>query len=238
MSERKTVAIIPARGGSKRIRGKNNKSFVGQMSLVECAIQVAQESELFDEIIVNSDDRLTLEIAERAGVLAYLRPSKLASDTAFVIEVIQNTLDALDIDNTSEVAILLPTSPLRLSSDILEAYDLFKRNDCFAPVVSVSTYETPIFLAQRLTDEGTLEPVFPEHYNKSTRSTDHEEVYRYNEAIIFSTAYLLRNQNNLIGVKWNPVPYVMPPERSIAIDYQYQFNLAQNVYKGRFDAEN
>jgi len=95
--------------------------------------------------------------------------------------------------------------------------------------VSVSWYATPIQLAHFIDEENRLMPFFPNDYKKSTRSTDHRRAYYYNEAIIFNKADNLLNQSNLIGDM--PIPYIMPPERSILIDYPFQLKMIEALLK-------
>lgn len=225
----KKVCIIPARGGSKRIPNKNHKPFSDNFSLVQHAVNTVKQTNLFDQIIVNSDCE---DILNSTDAIKYKRPIELSNDTTFVIDVIKDCIYTLALENVDIVGVALPTCPLRLPKDINNAFSLFEKNKL--PVVSVTTYETPIFLSQKKVS-GRLKPIFPKDYNKSTRSTDHEEVYKFNEAIIFNTVREFKKQNNLIGK--NPIPYFMPPERSIMIDYQYQFEIAQDLYR-RYNGTN
>lgn len=219
-----TYALIPARGGSKRIKWKN-LSVVNGKPLLSYAIEAAKNSRLFSRVFVNSDDDEILAEALKLGAEIYRRPVRLSHDTTFVIEVVQEMLDSLSFTDETVIGIMLPTCPLKTEYDIINAYELFLNKGGEIPVVSVSSYETPIQLAHFIGEDGRLKAVFPDNYKKSTRSTDHKTGYRYNEAIIFNTVKNLKFQRNLIGEK--PFPFIMPPERSITLDYPYQLELVK-----------
>lgn len=221
-----TYALIPARGGSKRIKRKNLFVINGK-PLLAYSIETAKNSRLFSRVFVNSDNDEILAEALKLGAEIYRRPEHLSNDSVFVIEVVQEMLESLSFRDETVVGIMLPTCPLRNEHDVIEAYELFKKKGGKVPVVSVSSYETPIQLSQFIGKNGRLEPVFPNDYKKSTRSTDHKTAYKFNEAIIFNTVKILKSQRNLIGEK--PYPYTMPPERSIILDYSYQIELVKKL---------
>jgi len=219
------IAIIPARGGSKRVLNKNLK-LINNKPLFSYSVNAAMESELFDDVYINSDDEAILSKCKEFGAVPYRRPLTYGGDKVFVIDVIKEMLLQIGAEEDWTVGILLPTSPLITPDDIKGAYQLYRQHESSVPVVSVTEYETPIHLAQNLIN-GRLEPVFKSEYAKSTRSTDHGVIYKYNEAIIFNSVKRLMKQSNLIG--GSSLPYVMPPERSIMIDYNYQFDMAKMI---------
>ena len=127
------------------------------------------------------------------------------------------------MDDNTIIYILLPTSPLRTPDDLVGMYkEYIKENN--RAVVSVTKFDTPIQLAQFI-KIGRLTPVFEKEYNLSTKSTGHADTYRFNECAVVNSAKGFMSQNNLIGL--NSIPYIMPPERSITIDYPYQKYLAE-----------
>lgn len=219
-------ALIPARGGSTRIKRKNLAT-IRNKPLISYTIETALNARLFSNVIVNSEDALILSTAKKYGADTYLRPHHLGSGDVFIIEVIQEMINSYQFQDEDIVGILLPTCPLRTMQDIINAYNLFREKGGLIPVVSVSEYETPIQLAQFIGSDNQLQPFFPIDYRKSTRSTDHKKAYRYNEAIIFNTVKNLKQQANLIGER--PFPYVMPAIRSIAIDNLYQLDLSKMI---------
>ncbi len=224
------ICIIPARGGSKRVKRKNIMDIAGK-PLIAYSIEKALESKLFDAVYVNSEDEEILRVSEQYGAKGYRRPDELSGDKVFIIDVLKQMLETLGATDEWTVGIMLATSPLREVEDIRGAYELYLQKGAEIPVVSVTTYETPIQLAQYSDDDGRLTAVFPDDYKKSTRSTDHKTVYKYNEGIIFNSYGRLKTQKNLIGER--PVPYPMPPERSILIDYPYQFELIKLILENK-----
>lgn len=226
----KRIGIIPARGGSKRVHRKNMELVAGQ-PLFSYSVEIALEAGVFDELYVNTDDEEIAESAQEYGAIPYRRPNLLGGDRIFIIDVLKEMLAGIEADDDSVIGIMLPTSPLRLPDDITGAYDLYIRNNHESPVVSVTTYETPVQLAQRLSSNGRLVPLFEKNYLRSTRSTDHETVYKYNESIIFNSVRILMTQTTLIGDE--PMPYEMPPERSIMIDHPYQLQLVEYLLGAR-----
>jgi CMP-N-acetylneuraminic acid synthetase len=217
-------AVIPARGGSKRVQ-KKNLALLGGKSVLAYAVEVAKNCGIFKEVLVNSDDEEILAAAAKLTATPYRRPGHLGGDRVFIIEVIHEMISTLGLADADVLGILLPTCPLRTAGDIIGAYQLFLEHGGKAPVVSVAGYDTPIQLAQFIGADGRLDLVFPKDYRKSTRSTDHQNAYRYNEAIVFNSVKNFKNQHNLIGER--PFPYVMPPERSVALDYPYQMELVK-----------
>jgi CMP-N,N'-diacetyllegionaminic acid synthase len=217
-----TYAFIPARGGSQRIQNKNLALIAGK-PLLAYTIEVAKNCGIFTEVLVNSDDEEILTAAAKLTATPYRRPKHFGGDRVFIIEVLQEMIGTLGLADADVLGILLPTCPLRSEADVLVAYQIFLEQGGEVPVVSVARYDTPIQLAQFIAADGRLDHVFPEDYRKSTRSTDHQDAYHYNEAIIFNSVKNLKSQHNLIGER--PIPYVMPPERSIALDYPYQMEM-------------
>jgi CMP-N-acetylneuraminic acid synthetase len=219
------IAIIPARGGSKRIIGKNLYNLCG-LPLIAHTTQQAIEWGNFDKIYVNSDSNEILELAKKYGAIPYKRPEELAIDTAKVLDVIKEQIVSMQLDESDELVLLLPTCPLRNSDDIDSAYNIFIENKKQKQVVSVAEYEKApeqSFIIRN----GVLTRQFPDGY--SSRSQDHFASYRYNTAIIISTVKIFMHQEDIVGI--DSIPYIMPFERSIDIDYQYQMSLVELIMK-------
>lgn len=221
-------ATICARGGSKRVPGKNLLELCGK-PLLHYSISAASQSRLFDSIIVNSEDARILDVAAQCGAETYERPLDTAGDKVFLIDVVREMITTLDWSMEAEVAVLFPTVPLRTAQDIMASHELFVKHGKTAPVVSVCKYEYPVHMALAENEEGRLEPVFRQQYKKSTRHDDQQVTYRANYAVIWNTAGRLMTQEKLIGV--NPIPYHMPLERSVDIDEHYQVLVAELLLK-------
>lgn len=221
----KLIGIIPARKGSKRIKNKNLKKINGKY-LIEYTIQKCIKSKVFDKIYVNSDSHIINNLTRKLNINFYKRSAFLARDNVFLIEVIKDMISNLKLHNDF-IIILLPTSPLRTIKDIKSALKLFKKVK--KGVVSVAKYETPIQLAQYINKKKQLYNVFPKNYKLSTRSTDHENAYRFNGSLIINYGRNLMKQKNLIGNL--SYPYIMPRIRSIDIDHKYQLDIVKKIIK-------
>jgi CMP-N-acetylneuraminic acid synthetase len=220
--------IIPARGGSKRFEKKNLTLFRGK-TLVAYTIEQAKQSGIFEHIIVSSDDREILKIAADYSVELHNRAETLASDTAKIIDVVREIIRTRPIPDGSAVGVLLTTCPLRSIIDIAAAYNIFKNSGSKKSVVSVRKSETPVQLSWKIRNSH-LTPVLPDEFAKSTRKQDHYATYFFNDAIIIDSAQnFLLPLRNLFGD--NPLPYEMPWERSIAIDYEFQMKIVKCLSK-------
>ncbi len=124
------VALIPARGGSKRLPGKNTRPFFGHPALAY-AIVAAQNSNLFSHIIVSTDDPATGEIAEWYGAEYLPRPAALATDEATLVDVAEHVLNTLKARGVEPTALcqLMPNCPLRRSEDVVALYRSFEQEE-------------------------------------------------------------------------------------------------------------
>lgn len=170
------VAIIPARGGSKRIPRKNIKLFAG-LPIIAHSIKAAQESNLFDRIIVTTDDEEIAEIARLYGAeVPFMRPKELSDDHTATIPVIAHAIQTLQTnkDVIDAVCCIYATAPFVRPQDIVNAYNaLVTKHKLYA--FPVTTFPFPIQRAVMRDGEGNIEMFYPEHF--STRSQDLEEAY-------------------------------------------------------------
>jgi len=170
------IGIIPARGGSKRIPGKNIKPFAGK-PIIGWVIDAAARSGLFERIIVSTDDEEVAAIAVECGAeVPFLRPAELADDHTGIIEVVQHSIAWMQEENipVEHVCCMLATAPF-IQPDILsKALDrLIELQAQYA--FSVTEYAFPIQRAIRINSDGRVEALWPE--NIATRSQDLEDVY-------------------------------------------------------------
>ncbi len=232
--EQRPIAFIPARGGSRRVKNKNLVDLGGRPLLAH-TIDTARDSGVFGDVFVNSDSGEILDAAARFGGIPDSRPAHLAADEVRIIHVLQEFIERRSIQPQTVIGILLVTCPLRHLEDIRKAYALFGEKENKVPVASVTPFERPIEVAQRMTEDNRLTPVFSEEYLRTTRSQDHETAFWYNGAIIFNTAGQLVEQDTLIGHA--PIAYQMPFERSFDIDHDFQVRVVELFFKehGRGD---
>jgi pseudaminic acid cytidylyltransferase len=165
------IAVIPARGGSKRIPRKNIKDFCGK-PMIAWIIEAAIASRLFDYIIVSTDDTEITEVARSYGAdVPFVRPADLSDDYTSTTEVIAHATQwALNQGfNVNTVCCLYATAPLVQIEDLtrgLKSLESGKWDYAF----TVTDFASPIFRSFRKTSDGGLEMFFPEHF--STRSQD------------------------------------------------------------------
>ncbi len=222
---------IPARGGSKGLAGKNVRPLGGKPMIVwtiEAAADAAKKVP-GARIVVSTDAPEIRDIAQQAGAeVPYLRSAHLATDTASTADVLIDLLhyfSAKDV-NVETVILLQPTSPLRNAGDILAAYELY-RKDTVDMVVSVTeTKANPYFTLFEENGDGYLRLSKPSRY---TRRQDCPPVYEYNGAVYVIRAASLQTAGNM---KFNRIlKFVMPDERSVDIDTQFDFDVAEYLLK-------
>ena len=225
-----TIAIIPARKGSKRVPGKNTSLFKGR-SLIANTIEQSLVAGVFDKIFISTDDEKVVNIAKDYNVEVLIRGDDLASDNATLLDVTRDIIVQKNIRPEVCIGLLLVTVPLRAVEDIKNAYDLFLKSNRKQAVISVCSYINPIDLAWSIRDDY-LQPVFPEKYKKNISKHFREHSYYFNDACVFDLAdNFLRKNRNLFGN--NPLPYIMPHERSLFIDYDFQLKLIQLLGKNQ-----
>ena len=227
LKEKTFLAIIPARGGSKRLPQKNILDLNGK-PLIAWSIEAGLDSKYIDKVVVSSDNNKILDISQKFGADVVVRPETLASDTATTFDAIKHTIKSLE--QYDYIVLLQPTSPLRNSKHIEEAIELLEKKDANS-VVSVCEMEhSPLWsntLDVSLSMKGFLRD---EVLNK--RSQDLEKYYRLNGAIyICKTDRLL--ENGSFFFKENIFAYIMDREVSIDIDERIDFDIANLLMKKR-----
>lgn len=221
------LGLIPARGGSKGLPRKNIKPLLGK-PLIAWTIEQALASKYLDKVIVSTEDEEIAKISKKYGAEVIERPEKLAKDETPTVDVIFHVLEILKMKNyNSDILVLLqPTSPLRNAEDIDNAIKLFFDSDCES-VVSICKVEYPPYWSFKI-EEIYLKPLFDKRYLRMTRQ-DLERTYIPNGAIYISTPQTLYKYK---GFYCNYIiPYIMPIERSIDIDNEIDFMLAELLVK-------
>lgn len=170
------LAIIPARGGSKRIPRKNIRDFCGK-PMISRSIEAALSSGCFDQVIVSTDDEEIAEVSRGLGAsVPFLRPHELSDDYTGTVPVIAHAIDWLQqhSEAPTEACCIYATAPFILAEDIQRGLKLLEDTGCDY-AFSVTSYAFPIQRAIRITAENRVEMLYPEHCN--TRSQDLEEVF-------------------------------------------------------------
>ncbi|KUO70129.1 MAG: CMP-N-acetlyneuraminic acid synthetase [Desulfosporosinus sp. BRH_c37] len=228
MIEGKSVlGIIPARGGSKRLPRKNIRDLAGK-PLIAWTIQAGLNSKYIDELIVSTDDPEIYNISQQYGVkLPFIRPAELASDQASGFAVVEHTLNFYrdNYNKTFDYVLLLqPTSPLRNYSDIDGAFKLLEKENANA-IISVCEMEHSPLWANTLPNDLSMANFLAEGV-KGKRSQDLDKYYRLNGAIYICDTKRLQQEKTFF-IKDNIFAYIMPTERSIDIDTEWDMKLCE-----------
>jgi CMP-N-acetylneuraminic acid synthetase len=226
----KTLCFIPARGGSKRIPRKNLLPLGGK-PLLAYSIEVATRADLFEDVVVSSDDKEILDLADSLGVIADPRPERLSGDAIRFVEVIEEYLLRPEMKKTyTNIACMLPTCPFRTVDDIRASYRIFLEQAGDVFLIAVKEYDFPPQLALNLAeDDITLSMREPDTYGHTTRSQSLGKAYHPNGAIYLATVEgFLREQTFFADPM---IGYVIPPSRSFDIDYPHQFWIAECMMK-------
>lgn len=171
------IAVIPARGGSKRIPRKNIKSFCGR-PMIAWSIKAAQDSGLFDRIIVSTDDSEIRETSIRLGVEApFERPKELANDHAPTLPVIRHAVQWMidDGEPITYACCIYATAPFLEPEDLKQGIDLLNENDNLDFAFSVTRFDYPIQRALRMDLDNKISMFQPEH--ELSRSQDLPTAY-------------------------------------------------------------
>jgi CMP-N,N'-diacetyllegionaminic acid synthase len=221
------LALITARGGSKRVPGKNMR-LLGGKPLIAWSINIAKNiPEVFD-ILVSTDDNAIAEVAKNGGAMVpWLRPTELATDTASSIDVCLHALKWYEGENgkVDGLMLLQPTSPFRSRDSVLLGIELFRLHQ-FHPVIGVSTAESHPMWCFKI-EEGTMHP-FVEGVDMSMRSQDLPPAYVVNGSFYLIAPNDLRRLKSFYSE--NMVPLVVDaPEESLDIDTEWDWKLAEAI---------
>lgn len=224
---KKTLAIIPARGGSKRLRKKNLRK-LGNQTLVDYTLSAAQESECFSKILLSSDDGDILNLSDGYETVVPLeRPTRLSGDHVTALELVCEITSSEEVrDSYNTIALLLPTCPFRTAKHIREGMSLMTPD--VDGVISLTTYEFPPQLSVTLEDDK-IQPVFEPCplITGDTRSQDQKTIYRPNGGFYIQwMEAFISNQNFWKG---NVKGYQMERLDSVDIDTELDLQYAQFV---------
>lgn len=220
------LAIIPARSGSKGLKDKNIKLLNGK-PLIAYSIEAADQSGIYSHILVSTDSETYGEIAIKYGAeVPFYRSEENASDVASSWDVVKEVLRrytemGIEFDTFT---LLQPTSPLRKTEDILSAYQIFKEKNATA-VVSVCEMEHSPLWSNTLPEDNSLSGFLKSESNKQRQKL--ETFYRINGAIYMANVKEFLKDTNLY--RDNCYAYKMSAERSIDIDTELDFKIAETI---------
>ena len=219
------LAIIPARGGSKRLPNKNILDLNGE-PLIGWSIKAGQNSKYIDKVVVSSDSDKILDIAKIYQVDTLKRPDNLATDTASTTDVLKHVLQIYN--NYQYIVLLQPTSPLRNEKHINEAIELLDKKNADA-IISVTKMDHSPLWSNTL-DKDLNMCNFLRDEVKNKRSQDLETYYKLNGAIYICRIDKFFEANSLF-LKENIFAYIMDRESSIDIDEEIDFKIANIIFK-------
>jgi len=230
----KVLAIIPARGGSKGVPRKNIRPVCGK-PLIAYTIETAKSaSHMLYRTIVSTDDREIAAVAQQYGAEApFLRPAKLSEDRVPTLPVLQHAVrfvEEQDQTTIDWVLLLQPTTPFRTVVDLEATFALAQQGGCDSIISVVQVFsEHPIFI-KRIGDNQLL-PFCLEEEEGTRRQDCHPPAYKRNGAVYLTRRDVIVTGNSI----WGEVirPYVMPPERSVNIDGELDFKLAEAIMRER-----
>jgi len=220
------VAIIPARGGSKRIPGKNIRNFAGK-PIISYSIEAAEETGIFDRIIVSTDSEEIAQVAREYGAeTPFIRPAEIADDYTGTDEVVLHALSWLKSSGCDfdYVCCIYPTAPLIRAEFIEKGFRLLKETGA-ATAFSVTTFSYPVFRSLRTNDAGRMEMIWPENYKK--RSQDLPEAYH--DAGQFYWADVPEYTEGKGFLSKDSVPVILPRYFVQDIDNEEDFKLAEAI---------
>ena len=235
---KRILAIIPARGGSKGLPGKNIRELCGK-PLIAWSIEHAQKSKYVDEIFISTDSREIADVAEKYGApCPELRPAELARDTAPSSEFIVYTLNKMKNENKPfDYFILLePTSPLRDVEDVDKSIEMLIDNHEGESCVGVAMSGTihPAFMVVK-SENGFLKTLMPD--DSTLRRQDLPDVYFFEGSVYVSNVEAYLQKRNFYHDK--TIPYVVPEWKSHEVDDFVDFTIIEAIMKlklnGYFD---
>lgn len=215
----KTIAIIPARGGSKRLPGKNVK-LLGELPLIAHSILYAQKQSFIDEVYVSTDDEAIKKVALEYGAKVVDRPSAISGDLEPTVSALKHVLQTIE-DNVENVILLQPTNPLRPENLLNEAFEIFSKNN----------HDSLFAVTRNHQKFGKIVngQFVPFNYEVGQRSQDLEPLY-FENGLLYITKASLILQDIIISNEAFPL-IVNHPFANVDIDTQEDFDYALYLYQ-------
>jgi CMP-N-acetylneuraminic acid synthetase len=228
----RTLGIVPARGGSKGVPGKNLRLLAGR-SLIEYTAHAARESRVLDRTILSTDSTEIAEAGRRAGLeVPFLRPASLAQDDTPMLPVLRHAIDALAAEGwVADVIVLLqPTSPLRRPSHVRDAVAMLRDSDAdsVVTVVEVPRHLSPDYVMR--IDGGLLQPFLPDGH-RVTRRQDARPAYSRDGTVYACWRRTIEQFNSLYGERCQPL--IVDAADSLSIDSLDDWDAAERRLAGR-----
>lgn len=226
--KKESLAIIPARGGSKRIPRKNIKNFHGK-PLIAYSIELALSTNLFNKIIVSTEDEEIAEIAKQYGAeTPFMRPENLADDFTGIEAVRDHAVQYFkDLGEHYEYSCMIfATAPLLMKKYLLQGFDAIKNSNAFN-AFGVSSFPFPIQRTFKIKDNNRCQMFTPEHY--MTRSQDLEEAYQ-DAGQFYWTNWKNKSEEGYLYSN-DSIPIVIPRHLVQDIDTPEDWRFAELMYE-------
>lgn len=227
------IALIPARGGSKGLPGKNVKMLCGK-PLIAYAIEAAMKVKKIDNVIVTTDSEEIAQVAKEYGAeVPFIRPKELARDSSSAIDVYLHAISFLQKETNRKIEkfmVLLPTTPLRTCRNIEEALTKFQEEEA-ETLISVKEADIPISWYYRMNQNNRIENAGFDKLNAVSNRQVNKKYYIPNGAIYILDVQLLHEKRTYFSS--NTVAYIMSAEESIDIDNELDFEIARMLLEKR-----
>ena len=221
------LALITARGGSKRLPGKNIRT-LGSKPLIVWSIDVAKDIPEICDILVSTDDPAIAAVCKEAGAyVPWLRPAELATDTASSVDVALHALDWFETENGAVDGVLLlqPTSPFRTRATVQQGIELFGKHG-HHPVLGVSPNHAHPMWSLKM--EGDYLVPFVQEHCLEVRSQDLPPAYVVNGSFYLINTAELRACHSFVVAKTIPL-LIESPQEAIDIDTEWDFKMAEFI---------
>lgn len=216
------IALIPARGGSKRVPGKNTRHFHGR-PIIAYSIAAAHEAECFDKVMVSTDDDAIANVAISYGAEVLERPAELADDHTIIVDVLRH---ALQHHQASLIACIYATAPMVQAEDLVSAELALRLSDTALFALSVTPYPFSPFRALKRLDDGRVTAFNPEHNN--TRSQDLPQLYHDAAQFFLARPHAIEGGVPVYGDRTLGID--IPRERVVDIDSEEDWRRAELAY--------
>ena len=227
----KRLAVIPARGGSKRIKNKNIKNFCGK-PIIYYIIDSAIKSNLFDKIHVSTESELIKNVVEKNGLfIDFMRPKELSDDFTPIMPVISNVVETYKKNNIQfdEIWILMSCAPLIDANDLVSASKIYNSQniDSIKPLITIAEYPAPIEWSFLKDNYNNMKPRFKEKLK--VRSQDlPRSFYESGTFLIFPSEFILDSEKE--NLEQHYIGYPLSRFKAIDIDKQEDWDFAEALY--------
>ncbi|MAU40390.1 MAG: pseudaminic acid cytidylyltransferase [Kordiimonas sp.] len=222
------IAIIPARGGSKRIPGKNIRDFCGQ-PMIKYSIDAALRTTGIDRVVVSTDDEKIAQVARESGAeVPFMRPVDLSDDYTGTVPVIRHAIEQMQAQGESPeyVCCLYATAPFAQSKYLAEGLALLESQQA-SYAFSVTSFPFPVQRAVRVNAQGRVEALYPEH--RQTRSQELEEAYHDAGQFYWGTAKAFCDEQELFAP--HSIPVILPRHFVQDVDTPEDWQRAEVMYE-------